>query len=108
VRTERTEPARHQRPAIDDAALVAARDADRLLAGVEAQGNGRWVDVLQPIPDQLRDAGLADLMRVARRARAIYGPKDSIRDVLPADLTEPFLLDLDRLIKALTRDSMDR
>ncbi len=88
--------------------MKAARDADKLLTAAEAGGDRRWVDVLTPIPDQLRDAGVADLGRVARKARAIYGPKDSIRDVLPAELTEPFLDDLDRLIKALARDAMER
>ena len=42
------------------------------------------------------------------RARAAYGPKDSIREALPAELTEPFLADLDRLLKALARDAMER
>jgi hypothetical protein len=42
------------------------------------------------------------------RARAAYGPKDSIREMFPADLTEPFLNDLDRLLKALARDAMER
>jgi hypothetical protein len=37
------------------------------------------------------------------RARAAYGPKDSIRDALPEDLTEPFLESVDRLLKALAR-----
>ena len=31
------------------------------------------------------------------RARAAYGAKDSVRDALPADLTEPFLDAIDRL-----------
>jgi hypothetical protein len=37
------------------------------------------------------------------RARAAYGPKDSVRDVLPADVTEPFLDALDRLLRVLAR-----
>jgi hypothetical protein len=37
------------------------------------------------------------------RARAAYGPKDSIRDALPAELTEPFLESIDRLIRELNR-----
>lgn len=41
------------------------------------------------------------------RARAAYGPKDSIREALPAELTEPFVADLDRLIKAVNRDAME-
>jgi len=42
------------------------------------------------------------------RARAAYGPKDSIRETFAAELTEPFLTDLDRLLKALARDAMER
>jgi hypothetical protein len=37
------------------------------------------------------------------RARAAYGPKDSIRDALPADVTEPFLDAIDRLIREINR-----
>ena len=39
----------------------------------------------------------------ATRCRAAYGVKDSIRDVLPAELTEPFLDSIDRLIRELNR-----
>jgi hypothetical protein len=41
------------------------------------------------------------------RARAAYGPKDSIREALPPELTEPFLIDLDRLLKAIARETME-
>ena len=44
-----------------------------------------------------------DLRRTALRARSAYGPKDSIRDSLAPDVTEPFLEALDRLIRALNR-----
>jgi hypothetical protein len=37
-----------------------------------------------------------------------FGPKDSIRDVLPEDATEPFLLAIDRLLKALARHELER
>jgi hypothetical protein len=100
-------PARHERPAIDEAALVAARDADRLLDAARSRGAGRWEEYLAPLPDQFRDAGIAELRRVALRARGAYGPKDSIRDVLPGELTEPFLVDVDRLLKLLARDAME-
>jgi hypothetical protein len=40
---------------------------------------------------------------VAVRCRAAYGPKDSIRDVLPERLTEPFLDAIDRLIREIDR-----
>lgn len=102
------EPARHERPAIDEAALVAARDADRLLAAARERGLSRWTQFFDGVPDHLRDSALKELRGVAVRARSAYGPKDSIRDALPADLTEPFLADLDRLLKALARDAMER
>ena len=101
-------PARHERPLIDEAALAAARDADRLLDAARARGSARWEDFLAPLPGQLRDVGIGDLRRVAQRARAAYGPKDSIRDALAAELTEPFLADLDRLLRVLARDAMER
>jgi hypothetical protein len=96
-------PWRHEVPAIDEAALVAARDADRLLAAAEERGITRWAAYLRPMPDRLRDGDLRDVRLAAMRARAAYGPKDSIRDALPAELTEPFLASIDRLLKALAR-----
>jgi hypothetical protein len=100
---ERRAPARHERPAIDDAALAAARDADRLLAAARAKADTRWTAFLAPLPDRLRDAPLDELPGVARRCRAAFGPKDSIRDALPLDVTEPFLEAVDRLLRALAR-----
>ncbi len=96
-------PWRHEVPAIDEAALVAARHADRLLAEAEDRGITRWADYLKPLPDRLRDGDLRDVRLAAMRARAAYGPKDSIRDALSAELTEPFLESVDRLLKALAR-----
>lgn len=98
--------ARHERPAIDEAALTAARDADKLLDGARERGADRWAAFLADVPDRLRDAPIVDLRRVAVRARSAYGPKDSIREVLPAELTEPFLEHLDRLLRALARDAL--
>jgi hypothetical protein len=102
------EPARHERPAIDEAALQAARAADKLLSGAVERGQKRWVELLSPVPEVLRDAGLKDLRSAALRARGAYGAKDSIREVLPADLTEPFLTDIDRLLKLLAREAAER
>jgi len=96
-------PARHERPAIDEAALAAARDADRVLAAVQAAGDARWSTFLAQLPDRLRDAPIDELPGVARRCRAAFGPKDSIREIVPAELTEPFLASLDRLLRALAR-----
>jgi hypothetical protein len=101
-------PARHERPAIDEAALIAARDAEALLRATQERGNARWEHFLADVPDQLRDARIPELKGIARRARAAYGPKDSIREALPAELTEPFLDHLDRLLKALARDELER
>lgn len=98
-----TGPARHEVPAVDDAALAAARAADRLVAAARSLGFERWEQYLAPIPDRLRDGDLRDLRSAAMRARSAYGPKDSVRDALPADVTEPFLEALDRLLRQLAR-----
>jgi hypothetical protein len=97
-------PARHERPAIDEAALVAARDVDLVL--VEARGRGveRWAAFLEKTPDRLRDAPIAELRGVAMRVRSAFGPKDSIRDSIPPELTEPLLNHVDRLLKLLARE----
>ena len=101
--TARRGPARHERPVIDEAALVAARAGDRLLDAARDAGVARWVAYLEPLPDRLRDDDVADLRKTAMRARAAYGPKDSVRDALPAAATEPFLDAIDRLLKELAR-----
>jgi hypothetical protein len=100
--------ARHETPHVDELALIAARHADRLLTMARTRGAERWVAFLDPLPDRLREDGLSDLRAVASRARAAYGPKDSIRDVLPADLTEPFLDAIDRLLKEIARTIAQR
>jgi hypothetical protein len=99
----RTGPARHERPDIDDAAMRAARAADRALAAARERGSARWEAFFAPIPDHLRDDDLRDLRGTATRARAAFGPKDSVRDLLPADVTEPLLDAIDRLLRALAR-----
>ena len=102
-------PGRHELPAIDEAALAAARHADRLVdaaraaAAAGAPGAARWAVFLEPLPERLRDAPPAELRSVARRARAAYGLKDSIADVLPADLTIAFRDAIDDLARVLTR-----
>jgi hypothetical protein len=90
-------------PEIDSAALEAARAADRLLAAARAFGADRWTRFMEPLPDRLRDDPIPSLRLAARQAGAAYGPKDSIRDALPADVTEPFLEAIDRLLKAIAR-----
>ena len=96
-------PARHERPAIDDAALAAARAGDRMVAAARDAGEERWVRYLEPLPDRLRDEEIVDLRKTAMRARSAYGPKDSVRDALPYEVTEPFLDAIDRLLKELAR-----
>jgi hypothetical protein len=105
VRAERPtrRPARHERPAIDEAGLAAARHADRLLAAAREIGSSRWIAYFEPLPDRLRDDEPTALRATATRCRAAYGVKDSIRDVLPAELTEPFLDSIDRLVRELNR-----
>ena len=101
--------ARHELPAIDEAALAAARHADRLVAAARSAesagspGAARWAAFLEPLPDRLRDAPPGELRAVARRARAAYGPKDSIAEVLPADLALAFRDAIDDLARALMR-----
>jgi hypothetical protein len=95
---------RHERPAIDEAGLIAARHADRLLAEARERGLERWVAFLEPLPDRLRDDEPAALRSTAIRSRAAYGVKDSVRDALPAELTEPFLDAIDRLLRELNRE----
>lgn len=102
-RVARRSPARHERPDIDDAALLAARHADLLVAEARRLGIVRWETFLGPLPDRLRDDEPGALRKSALRARAAYGPKDSIRDALPAELTEPFLESIDRLLRELAR-----
>lgn len=98
-------PARHEFPAIDEAGLVAARHADRLLAEARARGLTRWTAFLEPLPERLRDDDPVDLRRTAMRGRAAYGANDSVRDALPADVTEPFLESIDRLLRVLNREA---
>jgi hypothetical protein len=105
--TRESVPARHETPEIDATALDAARAADRLLAAARSVGSERWERYVAPLPDRLRDEPLAELRRTARFARSAYGPKDSIRDALPGDVTEPFLRAIDRLLKALARHELD-
>jgi hypothetical protein len=95
--------ARHEMPAIDEAGLEAARRADRVIAAARAAGADRWVAYLEPLADRLRDDDPHGLRQAALRARAAYGPKDSVRDGLPSEVTEPFLEAIDRLLKVLNR-----
>src|SRR6188472_1333848 len=110
VRAQRTAArlARHERPAIDEAGLVAARHADRLLAAARELGVERWVAFFEPLPDHLRDDEPKDLRATATKCRAAYGVKDSVRDVLPSAVTEPFLDAIDRLIRELNRADLNR
>jgi hypothetical protein len=102
--TAATRRPRHGYPDIDDLGLAAARHADRLLAEARQRSLTRWITFLAPLPDQLRDDELPGLRSVAVRARAAYGAKDSIREALPEELTEPFLEALDRLIREINRE----
>jgi hypothetical protein len=95
--------ARHEHPAIDEAGLVAARHADRLLAAARDLGSARWIAYLEPLPDRLRDDEPTALRATATRCRAAFGVKDSIRDSLPESLTDPFLDSIDRLVRELNR-----
>ena len=97
------EPARHELPEIDGPALRAADAAERALRAAEELGVERWARYLRPLPDQLRDGSLRDIRGASRTVRAAFGPKDSVRDALPAEVTEPLLDAVDRLLKAVAR-----
>jgi hypothetical protein len=94
---------RHDMPAVDEAALTAARLADRVIAAARAAHSERWLAYFEPLADRLRDDEPRGLRQVALRIRAAYGPKDSVRDVLPTDATDPLLDAIDRLLKQLNR-----
>ena len=96
-------PARHELPAVDEAALFAAGHVDRVIRAARDAGAERWLAYFEPMADRLRDDEPRSLRQVAMRARAAYGPKDSVRDVLPGEVTEPFLDAIDRLLKQLNR-----
>jgi len=100
-RTLPTGPARHERPDIDEAALVAARAADRVLTAARERGSARWTTYFEPVPDRLRDDAIRDLRGTALRIRAAFGPKDSIRDVVDPDVSEPLLQATDKLLRVL-------
>lgn len=102
------EPARHEVGEVDAAALEAARAADALLRVAREMESERWTRYLAPLPERLRDDPIRDLRGAARLARAAYGPKDSIRDTLPEEVTEPFLDRIDRLIRAINRWEANR
>ena len=104
---DRRGPARHELPAVDEAGLFAGRQADRIVAAAEAAGATRWLRYFEAMPDRLRDDDPRSLRHVALRARAAYGPKDSVRDALPPEVTEPFLEAIDKLIKQLNKRDHD-
>ncbi len=96
-------PARHEEPTADALALEAARRCELMLAEARLRGLDRWMTYLAPLPDRLRDDPLPALRGAARRLRSAYGPQDSIRDVLPPEVTEPTLDAVDRLLRELDR-----
>lgn len=94
---------RHELPDLDEAALRVARLAEIAAGLARDLGRARWVAYLEPLPERLRDEPVAGVRSVARRLRSAYGPKDSIRDDLPAEVTEPLLDAIDRLVRVLNR-----
>jgi hypothetical protein len=96
-------PARHELPLIDERGLVAARAAEVAIGVALDRGLERWATFLGTLPDRFRDGDLREMRAAAMRGRAAFGPKDSIRDVLPAEVTEPLLEAVDRLLRELNR-----
>lgn len=96
-------PSRHELPAIDEAALAAARLADPVLAYCRDRGLARWERALAPVPDALRDGSLAEVRSAARTARAAFGTKDSLADAVPVVLWVPLRDAVDDLLRRLAR-----
>ncbi|HEX5590898.1 MAG TPA: hypothetical protein VFX65_11465 [Candidatus Limnocylindrales bacterium] len=100
---DRRARARHELPEIDAAALEAARAVEVLLAAATDRRAERWGRYFGPLPERLRDGPVSGLRAAARTARAAYGPKDSVRDALPEEVTEPLLATIDRLLRVIAR-----
>jgi hypothetical protein len=96
-------PARHELPLIDERGLAAARATEVAIAAAIERGQERWATFLASLPDRFRDGDLRDMRAAGMRGRAAFGPKDSIRDVLPAEVTEALLEAVDRLLRELNR-----
>src|SRR4051794_15321362 len=96
-------PPRHELPEVDGPALAAPAGVDKLVADARAREADRWIRYFEALPDRLRDDPLPGLRGAARQVRAAYGPKDSVRDALSPDVTEPALDAVDRLLKAINR-----
>ena len=96
-------PPRHELSEIDGPALAAAAALDKLLAEAREREADRWIRYFAPLPDRLRDDPIPGLRGAARLVRAAFGPKDSVRDALSPEVTEPALATADRLLKAIAR-----
>ena len=74
----RAEPARHELPEIDSAALRAAMAAERAFRAADDVGLDRWVRYLEPIPDLLRGGTLREVRGAARTVRAAFAAGSSL------------------------------
>jgi hypothetical protein len=96
-------PARHELPALDEAALRAARAFDLMLQAARHLGDIRWTRFLEPLPDRLRDDDVVNLRRTARRCRSAFGPGDSVLDALPGEVARPAARSIEDLLRVLAR-----
>ena len=94
---------RFELPEIDAAAFEAARWTEQALSIVREAQLERWIGLLAPLPDRLRDAEPAELMRTATQARSLFGVKDSLGEVLPDDVSLALRDAIDRLRRELAR-----
>ncbi|MGC8633385.1 MAG: hypothetical protein ACP5VP_01745 [Candidatus Limnocylindrales bacterium] len=96
-------PPRWQDPLLDEAALDVARRLRGALAVLRDLGQERWVRYLEPLLPVFEDGDQADLLAVCRRARAAFGPRDSLPEAWPS-ADAPLLRDsIDRLQRLLDR-----
>ena len=78
--TPRHPTARLEDPALDQAALAAARLTGDAVRALGARGAARWVAFFEPLIPVFLDGDRESLLRAARRARAAFGARDSVLD----------------------------
>ena len=101
-------PLTSKAPAVRVARIAVVGAARRPQVVQEQEAGARVDERLRRLPDELRDDPLPQLRLAARRARAAYGPKDSIRDAFSPDVTEPVLDATDRLLPSIARSELHR
>lgn len=98
-----TGPARHEVPEIDARALALARQVERSVAALRSAGRARWLPVLEPLLDPLRDGSLGAVRLAANRVRAAFGVGESVAEDLPDDEARALREATDATLRAIAR-----